>query len=201
MKKYVCIEGIIGSGKTTLTQQLVKYLYNKAHSVYALYENFQENKWLELFYQHSEKYNVLTEYSFLIDRFHQLHQHFQNFTSGITVSDFCFRKCLWFAKNNLNHQQFEEYQKHFLLLENDLNYSSDLIIFLNVTPAHAYQNIKKRNRSIENNLTMDYLEQLYSIYMHELSNQHKNVVFLNFVSYEQAFENLLTILKDKQIAL
>ncbi len=90
---YICIEGIIGSGKTTLTQQLHKFFQNKNLLSHTIYEQFQNNKILELFYHYPEKYNLLAEYSFLIDRFHQLSHCFPSSYYDIVLADFSFRKC------------------------------------------------------------------------------------------------------------
>lgn len=196
MKKYICIEGIIGSGKTTLAQQIHQHF--QTHSIHTrlLLERFEENKLLELFYQYPDKYKVLTEYSFLIDRFHQIYQHFQKVDNGITISDFCFRKCLWFAKNNLNHQQFQEFAKHYYQLEEDLNQSPDKIIFLDVKPELAFHNIQKRNRQIEKNITLNYLKNLYHTYIKHIENIDIAIVNIQVNSYDRLMERVLQSIFD-----
>lgn len=198
MRKYICIEGIIGAGKTTLTERLHSFLREKHNLSSVIYEQFEKNRLLENFYKQPNVYNVLAEYSFLIDRFHQLHQHFQNFNGGITISDYCFKKCLWFAQNNLNPIQFEEYQKHYFQLEKDLGVYPDVIIFLDVKPHRAFQNIQKRNRIMEKNIDIHYLEKLYHIYTQHLQQDEK-VIYLNFEDYTEAFEKLKDVLKMQGI--
>ncbi|RME14872.1 MAG: hypothetical protein D6799_06670, partial [Bacteroidetes bacterium] len=65
------------------------------------------------FYHDPEKDNLLAEYSFLIDRFHQLSHCFPSSYYDIVLADFSFRKCLWFAEINLKPDEFQGYQKHF----------------------------------------------------------------------------------------
>ena len=56
---YICIEGIIGSGKTSMTEAVCRAL-SDTHGVVALRERFMENILLSFFYQYPERYNVLT---------------------------------------------------------------------------------------------------------------------------------------------
>lgn len=184
MSKYVCIEGIIGSGKTTLLEK-IKDTFSSHQNIRLLKEQFEENKLLELFYQNPDQYCVLTEYSFLIDRFHQLYKHFNRYEEGFTLSDFTFRKCLWFAQNNLPPSAYEEYKKHFLQLEKELNKVPDKIIFLDVTPEQAYQNIQKRNRHFEKNITIEYLEQLYYIYQENINTLELPVFSIKVRDYQK----------------
>lgn len=192
---YICIEGIIGSGKTTLTQQLHQFFQSQNLLSHTIYEQFQNNKILELFYQHPEKYNLLAEYSFLIDRFHQLSASFSSSHYDIILSDFSFRKCLWFAEINLNPDEFQEYQKHFSLLENHLSKHPDLIVFLDVKPSQAYQNILTRNREMEANIHIDYLEKLYATYHKHLANSSIPVEMISVKKYDTLKDDVLNILK------
>ncbi|MCX7729256.1 MAG: deoxynucleoside kinase [Bacteroidia bacterium] len=196
MNKYICIEGIIGSGKTTLTHQIYSHLKNKGHTVFSVFEQFQTNKLLELFYLHPKKYNTITEYSFLIDRFNQLYEHFQKNDNGITISDYTFRKCLWFAENNLDILQFKEYQKYYMELEKELNKEPDLIIFLDVKPLQAFQNIQIRSRKMESNIQIHYLESLYSTYRKHIHQSPVPVKEIILDNYENTFDYTLDILKE-----
>ncbi|GIV41219.1 MAG: hypothetical protein KatS3mg034_0529 [Vicingaceae bacterium] len=192
---YICIEGIIGSGKTTLTQQLNEFFQSKNFYSHTIYEQFQNNRILELFYQHPGKYNLLAEYSFLIDRFHQLSHCFQSSDYDVILSDFSFRKCLWFAETNLKPDEFQEYQKHFLLLENHLPKHPDLIIFLDVKPPQAYQNILARNRQMETPLRIDYLEKLYATYQKNIAHSPTPVEIIPIEKYDTLINDTLNILK------
>ena len=69
---FICIEGNIGAGKSTLAKALSKKL--KASF---LPEQFEENTLLPLFYKNKKTFAFPTEYSFLIDRQKQLTNYFQ----------------------------------------------------------------------------------------------------------------------------
>ena len=60
---YICIEGNIGAGKTTLAIALAKKL--KADF---LPEHYEDNPLLPLFYKDKKRMAFPLEYSFLIDR-------------------------------------------------------------------------------------------------------------------------------------
>lgn len=179
--KYICIEGIIGSGKTTLTEQLQRH-YHKKLKTHLLKEKFEENKLLELFYKEPHKYNILVEYSFLIDRFHQIYEYFQTSNDEMIIADYCFKKCLWFAEVNLPDNDFQLFQQHFLNLEKAINIQPNLLIFLDVEPQLAFQNIRQRNRPMEKTITLNYLQNLYTTYQ-------KHLVHLNFPLHSFSFKN------------
>ncbi len=193
MKKYICIEGIIGCGKTSLAKHLFKTLSPTQNAV-LLKEQFEKNKLLELFYQSAQRYNLLTEYSFLIERFHQIHHHFSTHFQSLTIADFTFRKCLWFAENNLSPNDFKEYQKYFFLLEESMNTFPDIILFLDVKPAQAFINIKKRNRKMEQNITLSYLENLYHTYIKYLNALPYPTVSISVKNYETLADEALKII-------
>jgi deoxyguanosine kinase len=194
MINYLCIEGIIGSGKTSLCIALERY-FSSVKKTFLLKEKFEDNKLLELFYQQPQKYSVLTEYSFLIDRYHQLYTYFQHHQNYFTVSDFCFKKCLWFAETNLDVHQFEEYKKHYFQLEQDLQLPQYVVIYLDVKPEQAYQNILQRNRTIEKNINIAYLEKLYSIYSKNIPKLDVPVISINVKNYDNLLEECLNELK------
>lgn len=193
MKKYICIEGIIGSGKTTLAENLYHYLKHK--QTVLIKEQFEDNQLLRLFYQSPEKYGFLAEYSFLIDRFHQLHRHFEIHQDKLTIADFSFKKCLWFAENNLSPHQFDEYKKHYFQLESQLNVRPDIIVFLDVKPDQALKNIHQRNRAIEKNIRLEYLEKLYATYQKHLANLDIPVFSIEVKEYESVFNEVLKMIE------
>jgi deoxyguanosine kinase len=152
---FICIEGNIGSGKTTLAQALAK----KLKATY-LPEQFEENTLLPLFYEDAKTFAFPTEYSFLIDRQKQLTNYFNSKKRGaITVSDFHFDKCLCFAKANLSEKDFSFFKKHFKPLRKTIP-TPDLIVYLDTSTDLLLKNIETRGRKIEKSLKKSYLEKL-----------------------------------------
>ncbi len=165
---YICIEGNIGVGKTTLAIALAKQLKG-----FYLAERFEENTLLPLFYHNPKTFAFPTEYSFLIDRQKQLVSYFtaKNKTK-ITVADFHFDKSICFAKANLIKKDFLFYKKHFKAMRETVP-PPDLIVYLNTTPDLLVKNIQKRGRAIEKSLKYEYLEKLERSLDHYYLTKHK----------------------------
>lgn len=164
--KYICIEGNIGSGKSTLAKVLSKKL--KAQF---LAEKFEENLLLPLFYAQPKVYAFPLEYSFLISRFEQLKKSFKN-PAQIVVSDFDIHKCLWFAKVNLQKNEYALFKKHFDGFVKQLP-KPDLIIYLNADIKKLLQNIEKRGRTYEKSISAHYLKAVSKQYEKGLQKMTK----------------------------
>jgi len=153
---FICVEGIIGCGKTTLTKQLAKNLGFKT-----IEERFAENPFLPKFYRDPKRYAFPLELSFLADRFNQINEESEQldlFQSGV-VADYHMSKSLVFAQNTLNEDEYPLFHQLYQLMSKSTNQPS-LCIYLRQTPERAQGNIKKRGRSYEQNIGTDYLEKL-----------------------------------------
>ncbi|HQJ59018.1 MAG TPA: deoxynucleoside kinase [Bacteroidales bacterium] len=65
--KYICIEGCIGVGKTSLACMLAK-----DWNAQLILEQFEENVFLPKFYKEPDRYALALELSFLAMRYKQL---------------------------------------------------------------------------------------------------------------------------------
>jgi deoxyadenosine/deoxycytidine kinase len=75
-----------------------------------------------------------------------------------------------FAKVNLPEDEFRLYQKLFEILHQQL-IQPDLLIYLHAPVKKLQENIKKRNRSFEQNIKDDYLYNIQQTYTHYIK-QH-----------------------------
>ncbi|CAI8158498.1 MAG: Deoxyguanosine kinase [Bacteroidota bacterium] len=157
---FICIEGIIGSGKTTLAKTLAAKLGYKT-----LQERFADNPFLPKFYRKPKRFAFPLELSFLADRFKQINEEAEQldlFQSGV-VSDYHMSKSLVFAQNTLSNDEYPLFKQLFELMSRNANQPS-LCIYLRQTPIRAKANIKKRGRSYEQQIEMEYLEKLAASY-------------------------------------
>jgi 2-amino-4-hydroxy-6-hydroxymethyldihydropteridine diphosphokinase len=155
--RYICIEGNIGAGKTTLAKALTRRL-----NAELIAEKFEENNILPLFYSDPRHYAFPLEYSFLIARFDQLTNAFRE-GSGPWVSDYSLYKSLWFARVNLGKKEFRMFRSHFNSLADGVR-KPDLMIFLETSYKNLKQNIRRRGRSYEQDIHTEYLRGLSDSY-------------------------------------
>jgi len=155
---YICIEGNIGSGKTTVAKELAMKL-----GAGYLPEQFEKNDLLPLFYAEPELYSFPLEYSFMLNRFQHIADAFKN-RKGLVVSDYSIYKCLWFAKVNLSRKDFLFFKKHFHAIESQLP-KPDLIVYLDTSTKNLKKNIRARGRVYEQQITESYLDKVGQQYL------------------------------------
>lgn len=175
---YICIEGNIGAGKTTLAIELAK-----KWNAQFLAESYADNPLLPLFYKNKKKMAFPLEYSFLIDRHAQLHNYFKTKKKNSkTIADFSIYKCLWFAKTNLIKKEYALYKKHFKTIE-EVTPAPDLIIYINTHHSNLLGNIKKRGRSFESTIDKKYLQSVTKSYQSGLSKLTIPVIEFEIETY------------------
>ncbi|MBI1939119.1 MAG: deoxynucleoside kinase [Ignavibacteriales bacterium] len=191
--RYIAIEGVIGAGKTSLAQKLSERL-----SANLILEEFEENPFLEKFYEDRKRYAFQTQMFFLINRYKQqqlLNQ--QELFSKYIVSDYIFEKDKIFAYLNLSGEELKLYENLFPLLERDIP-KPDLVIFLQSSIDRLVTNVKQRARKIEHNLTRGYLTELseaYNNFFFKYNNTPLlivNTTDIDFVNCEEDFTELYT---------
>lgn len=191
--RYIAIEGVIGAGKTSLAQKLADKL-----GANLILEEFEENPFLEKFYEDRRRFAFQTQMFFLINRYkQQLQLNQQELFSKYVVSDYIFEKDRIFAYLNLSGDEIKLYESIFPLLERDIP-KPDLVIFLQSGTDRLLSNVKTRARKIETNLTRGYLSELseaYNNFFFKYSNTPLLIVNTNdidFVNREEDFDELYT---------
>lgn len=189
--RYIAIEGVIGAGKTTLARMISEKL-----SADLILEQFEENPFLEKFYDDRKRFAFQTQMFFLINRYKQQQQlKQQDLFSSITVSDYIFDKDKIFAYLNLSTEEVKLYENIFPLLERDIP-KPDVVIFLQCSIDRLMSNIKQRGRKFEKNLTRQYLAELseaYNNFFFKYNNTPLLIVNtseIDFVNSESDFKEL-----------
>ena len=96
----------------------------------------------------------------------------------MTISDNLFTKYLLFAKVNLPDDEFRLYQRLFELIHQQL-IQPDLLIYLHAPVSKLQVNIKKRNRSYEQNIPDAYLFSLQETYTHYIKHHNVKTIFID----------------------
>jgi deoxyadenosine/deoxycytidine kinase len=161
MVYIVTIDGIIGSGKSSLISQLGDD-----------FTCFQEpvNEWslLQNFYEDMPTFAAPFQFQVLFS-FHKLYSTFKNVKDKVILE-----RCPWSSKNiftNLlvenGHIQPEEYGLYCNFYDK-VAFSTDLYIYLKVDTDVAFQRILNRDRAAERSLKSKYLEILNEKYNKEI---------------------------------
>jgi deoxyadenosine/deoxycytidine kinase len=167
---YVSIEGNIGAGKTSLSTRLAE-----KHGARLVLEEFAENPFLEHFYKQPERYAFPLELSFLAERFSQLKEELMNRSlfQSLVMSDYFINKSYIFARANLGPQEFELFMQLFKIVEANLP-KPDLLVYLFLPVEQLQENIKKRGRSYEQEISDAYLLNIEKSYF-AFMKQHKKL--------------------------
>lgn len=173
--QFITIEGNIGAGKTTLANQLSKH-YNAR----LILEQFADNPFLPKFYENPGQYAFPLELFFMAERFKQLKELLQqkDMFQSITISDYLFTKCLLFAKVTLPDDEFRLYQRLFDIIHQQL-IQPDLLIYLHAPINKLQANIKKRNRSYEQQIPDGYLFNIQETYTHYIKQHNIKTLFID----------------------
>ena len=189
--RYIAIEGVIGAGKTSLAKRIGERLSAKY-----VFEQFENNPFLEKFYIDRKRFAFQTQMFFLINRFKQQQElHQEDLFSEHLVCDYIFEKDRIFAYMNLSKDELNLYESIYPLLARALR-KPDLVIFLQSSTDRLVYNIKKRNRKIERALTRNYLEELSEAYNHFFFRYNSTPLLIvnssdiDFVSSDNDFDEL-----------
>jgi deoxyguanosine kinase len=200
---YIAIEGVIGAGKSSLAALVAEKLNARL-----ILERFEDNPYLEKFYQNREVYAFRAQLFFLIERFTQLQELNQkDLFHNYFVSDYIFEKDKIFAYLNLNDNDLKIYEKIIAPLERNIVFP-DLVVYLQSSVDRLMRNIRERNRSIEQELTQSYIEELNEAYNYFFSRYKSSKVMIvnceeiDFVNNQTDFENLFNeIIKPERQAI
>ncbi|MBG7628887.1 MAG: 2-amino-4-hydroxy-6-hydroxymethyldihydropteridine diphosphokinase [Bacteroidetes bacterium] len=177
---YIAIEGNIGAGKTTLSGMIAKDFNAKI-----ILERFADNPFLPKFYEDNDRYAFPLEMSFLADRYQQLSDDLAQFDlfKNFIVSDYYIFKSLIFAQVTLQKEEYFLYRKMFDLMYKEIS-KPDLYIYLYQNTPRLLENIKKRGRDYEQNISSEYLDKIHQGYA-------------TFIKTEENLNTLIIDVSDK----
>ncbi len=159
---YLCIEGVIGSGKTSLS-----YLLSERFNGRTVLEEAEENPFLAKFYTERRMFAFQTQLWFLVSRYKQLSMMVaqQDLFHQVTISDYIFAKDRIFASVNLEDEEFGLYNAVSSVMDSSIP-KPDLVVYLQTSTDVLLRRIEKRGRTYEYNMDPQYLEILNRAYNH-----------------------------------
>jgi deoxyadenosine/deoxycytidine kinase len=153
----IAIEGCVGVGKTTIARGLAGLRGSQL-----LLEDFSAVPFLEQFHANPEQCALETEFSFLLQHYHQLHLAGQ--LSGEVIADFALHKDLIFADLNMaGKAEREMFVDLYQLLTNRIPKTA-LTIFISASPELVLARIQSRGRAFELAAPPDYYRQINASY-------------------------------------
>ncbi|RQO32339.1 deoxynucleoside kinase [Taibaiella sp. KBW10] len=188
--RFIAVEGNIGSGKTTLASRLAAH-----YQATLILETFSENPFISTFYDNQAQNALPLELHFLLDRFEQLQQ--VDAKASMLVSDYLYGKSNLFAGVTLSQNEMELFKRVMDNLKPNIQ-KPDLLIYLHASISKLKQNIQRRGRSFEQNISTEYLEKVQNAYQPFLK-QHSKVLMveMNDVDFEKEehFQQLVQFLE------
>lgn len=193
---YICIEGNIGAGKTSLATRIASQFNARF-----IPEEFEDNPFLPLFYEDQSKYSFPLELSFLASRYQQLSDVLahQDLFHSFTVTDYLIDKSLIFSRNTLGEEEYKLYVRLFNIMMQFIP-RPELLVYLYVDIPKLRQNIRHRGRTYEQTIKTEYLEKIQQSYMEHLRTlQNQRILIidtnnLDFVENREDYDTLLEII-------
>ena len=193
--RYIVVEGAIGVGKTSLANILAERMQARR-----IMEIVEENPFLASFYDDRQKYAFQTQMFFLLSRYKQQQELFQqDLFNAVTVSDYLFAKDRIFACLTLDQNELGLYDRVFEALGTRVT-KPDLVIYLQARIDVLLNRIKKRGREFERKFDPAYLEDLTRAYNEFFFHYSEtpllviNTSDIDFVNNEADLENLFQVI-------
>jgi deoxyguanosine kinase len=210
MMSLICIEGVLGVGKTTLLDRLKDKL-----PCAAIYEDIEANPFLSDFYHHPKQYAIHAQYTFLLlqeRRFHaalghvgnqakRTHQHqsddatpeLSQSAEPLVICDFHPFKSLIFASVVLTPEKSAPLRQLYRFLEIP---DPDLVVYLRADVHTILARLRKRNDVFQSAIDLTYLMQVCQAYDEFFRTYQGNLVtldttYLDYVSDPQVLSAVL----------
>lgn len=188
---YIAIAGNIGSGKTTLTQQLSKHYGYKP-----LFESTDNNPYINSFYEDMRRWSFNIQIYFLHTRVRQLLEIQKEYTN-VVQDRTLYEDAYIFAPNLhemglMNTRDFENYMQTFELISSFIQ-PPDLLVYLRGDVPSLIRQIQHRGRDYENAIRLDYLTSLNSRYESWISGYDKGkllIIDINELNFADKMEDL-----------
>lgn len=153
-KLLIGVSGIIGVGKSTLTDSLGSHMDLKIFQ-----EPVKTNEYLSKFYEDMSRYAFPMQVYLLNHRFRQYQQMIwenKNCVQDRTIYEDVIFARLLNRSGIINDLDFKTYMQLFENMTSFIRHP-DIVVFLDVEPEKAMERINKRGRECEKDISLEYL--------------------------------------------
>lgn len=173
---HIAIAGNIGSGKSTLTRMLARH-----YGWEPRFEAVEHNPYLEDYYKDIHRWSFNMEVYFLKERFRDVIE-IQQSSNTIIQDRSIYEGVYVFMENNkamgnLSDRDYETYMELFEQIMDVVKFP-DLMIYLRCSVPHLVGNIQKRGRDYEQQMQLEYIENLNRRYDDFITNKYKGQVMI-----------------------
>jgi len=193
--RYIAVEGAIGVGKTSLVDLMGTKL-----DATKVFEDVN-NPFLNDFYRDREGVAFQTQLFFLLNRYRQQQKLLQqNLFRQLTICDYLFAKDKIFAYLNLSDSELMIYEKLYSIFQENIP-KPDLAIYLQATTEVLKQRTAKRGRSLERDISDEYLEEVNRAFNYFFFHYDEspllvvNTSAIDFVEREEVLDDLIEQVK------
>lgn len=192
---HIVIAGNIGSGKTTLTQMLVRHYGWEPRM-----ETVTENPYLDDYYRDMARWSLNLEVFFLKERFRDL-LDIARAENTIVQDRSIFEGVYIFTANNhdMGHMSDRDFDTYMGLFHSMMMVARqpDLMVYLRASVPHLVDHIRLRGRDYEQNIQLDYLRNLNRRYEDFIQNKYHGRVLtidvdgLDFLHRREDFAGII----------
>ena len=192
---HIAIAGNIGSGKTTLTTMLAQY-----YGWTPKFESVEFNPYLQDYYKDISRWSFNMEIYFLKQRFNDLIEIAHSQETIIQDRSIFEGVYVFTATNkamgNLSERDYETYMDLFDSMVMIVKLP-DLMVYLRASVPTLVANIQKRGRDYEQEMKLEYLENLNKRYEDFIFNKYKgrllvvDVDNIDFLHNRQEFAGIV----------
>jgi len=192
---HIAVAGNIGSGKTTLTELLAKHFKWDA-----MYEDVEDNPYLNDFYKEMQRWSFNLQIYFLNSRFEQIAE-IRESGKDVIQDRTIYEDAYIFAPNLhamglMTTRDFENYFSLFRSMDKYIQ-APDLLIYLRASVPTLVEQIQKRGREYEESIRLDYLNRLNERYEAWISSYDRGkllIVDVDDNAFHEDKEDLGTII-------
>lgn len=195
----IAVEGNIGAGKTSFCNRIAEDF-----NCQLILESFEDNPFLQQFYQNPERYAFPVELFFMTERHKQLQKGLlkPNLFKQGTIADYFFLKTLLFARNNLKSEEHRLFSRIFHVLNAPFP-KPDLLVYLHRSVNNLRINIDKRGRDYEKDITDEYLQKIQNTYFEFFRTEMSIPILIidvekaDFLNDEATYNKLLELMSEE----
>lgn len=160
---YIAFEGVMGTGKSTLTKFIAEHLKAKT-----MYEIVEENPFLDKFYQDPEHWAFQTEAFFLCNRYMQLKKIQDQLNEGnLVIGDYHIMKNLIFAEITLEGEELNKYRQLYNVMIDGFKHP-DIVVYSEASVDEILRRIGIRGRNMEKGIDPEYIKNLIDLYKEKM---------------------------------